>query len=95
MDVIQPNKLMKKTLLNTTSGNCTLNIIAINPDSLTKQESKMQITEAMLRNEIRIAAIQETHIPNGQNYLINGYRLITSAAIRDTEQPLTGAPVGA
>ena len=48
----------------------------------------------MIRNKIHIAAIQETHIPHGQNYLINGYRVITSDAIKDINNHKSGMSVG-
>ena len=35
------------------------------------------------RDKIHIAAIQETHVPHGQDYTYNGYRIITSAAQKE------------
>ena len=39
----------------------------------------------LLRKKIYIAAIQATHIPKDLNYKLNGYRIITSAAIQETD----------
>jgi len=45
----------------------------------------------MRRKKIHIASIQETHIPHGQNYKFNGYRIITSKA---EKQNTDGMPIG-
>jgi len=86
--------IQRKEVLNTNQGNCTLNIVSINPDALTTQESRQRLTEELLRNKIHLAAIQETHIAHGQNYLHNGYRIITSAAIKNTSENKPGMSEG-
>jgi len=40
----------------------------------------------LLRNNIRIASIQETHIPRDLNYKLNGYRIITTAAMQENKE---------
>ena len=65
-------------------GNRSLSIASINPDNFAHEITQTEITEMLLRKKIHIAAIQETHIPRDLNYKLNGYRIITSAAIRET-----------
>ena len=72
----------------------TLSIVSMNLDSMTTKTSRLSITESLLRNKIHIAAIQETHIPYNQNYMINGYRLINSAAQKDHNQTNPRMPTG-
>ena len=43
------------------------------------------VTDALQRNKINIASIRETHYPYGHNYINNGYRIITTAAIKNTD----------
>ena len=40
----------------------------------------------LLRNKIHIAAIQETHIPRDLDYKLNGYRIITTAAMQENKE---------
>lgn len=57
-------------------GTRTLIIASINPGNFATQDTKV-----LQRHKIHIAAIQETHIPVGQNYKLNGYRIITTSEI--------------
>ena len=67
----------------------TLSIISTNPDNFIKIETGQNITQMLRRNQIHIAAIQETHIPHSLNYISDGYRVITTASTRiQNEQPL-------
>jgi len=61
---------------------------------MTSIESRNTIAEQMLHSNIHIAGIQETHIPRNQDYVTNGYRLITSDAIKIATGPQTGLSKG-
>ena len=69
----------RPTEINSESGNRTLRIVSVNPDSLTTAESMLRMAEILLRNKIHLDAIQETHIPYGPNYVTDGYRIIASS----------------
>ena len=76
------------------TGNRTLSIASINPDNFMNPEKQRQITNMLLTNKIHIAAIQETHLAHDASYIMNGYRIITSASEKHPEQPLTGMTKG-
>jgi len=76
------------------TGNRTLSIASINPDNFMNPEKQRQITNMLLTNKIHIAAIQETHLAHDTSYIMNGYRIITSASKKHPEQPLTGMTKG-
>ena len=84
----------KTGVLSMTPGNRTLSIITINPDHMTTKEARDTITEQMLRNNIHIAGVQETHIQYNQDYATNGYRTITTAATKISTGAQTGLPIG-
>jgi len=72
----------RKEVINMDAGNRTLCIASLNPDTFINPEQRITITNMLLMQKIHIAAIQETHIPHDLNYTLNGYRIITSAAIK-------------
>ena len=63
----------------------TLIISPIGPDNFQHRQSRWDITDILTYNKIHIAAVQETHIPQVQNYRLNEYRIITSPVIEATE----------
>ena len=65
-----------------------LRIASLNPDTFINNETRLHITNMPIMRKIHITAIQETHIPHELDYMINGYRIITSHAI---EQPKTNS----
>ena len=64
-------------------GKRPLSIESINPDNFILESTQREITGMLQHNKIHIAAIQETHIPGDYNYKLNGYHIITSAAIHE------------
>ena len=72
-------------------GNRSLSIVSIDPANFTLGSTK-RVTEMLRRNKIHIGAIKETPIQKDYRYEFNGYRIITSASIREQEntKALTG-----
>ena len=67
-----------KEVVNMRQGYRTLSIISLNPDDITASETRDGITEILKTNKMRLSSIQGTHIPCNEDYLTNGYRIITS-----------------
>jgi len=79
------------------SGNRTLCIESLSPDTFVKPEQRVTITNMLISHKIRIAAIQETHIPHDLNYTLNGYKITTSDATNQTPEQTnqqTGLHIG-
>ena len=70
----------RTTELSNIPGYWALSIFTLNRGNFIQNERKGDITHEPHRGRIHIAAIQETHIPNDQPYVENGYRVITTAA---------------
>ena len=62
-------KQEREEVINTDSGNRTPSFASINPDVLTRGETQQMVTDALQRNKIQIAPIQETHYPYDHNYI--------------------------
>ena len=69
----------RSTTLSNKPGYRALSILTLEPDNFIPNERQGDIMRERHRNRIRIAAIQETHIPQCQSYVENGYRAITTA----------------
>ena len=72
---------------------CTLNVACANPDCPKDGAAQMGRNKNLTDRKIHIAAIQETHIPYGQKYLINGYRIITLAAVKINHPEIPGISI--
>ena len=71
----------RQTTISTQPGLRALSVISINPDNLISTERRTDIIrELQKKKRIRIAAISETQIPHGLEFLRDGYKIITSAA---------------
>ena len=81
----------RMALINMKHGLRTTNIASLNPDSTKEEQMQRDIIKDLTRNKIHIAAIQETHIDQDRDYLIDNYRIITAAATKSAE---TGAVQG-
>jgi len=61
-----------------------ISIASLHPDHFATDEVQQDITQQLIKKKIHIAIIQETHIPRNLSYeKKNGYRIITSAAIKN------------
>ena len=75
----------RKTLISMEGGLRTLNIASLNPDSMKETTIQQEIINGLTKNKMHIAMIQETHIAKDLNYMIDNYRIITSAAEKNKE----------
>ena len=75
----------RKTLTSMENGLRTLNIASLNPDSMKEREMQHEIVKSLKKNEIHLAAIQETHITRDFSYMLGNYRIVTSAAEKSKE----------
>ena len=73
------------------NGLRTMNIASLSPDSIKEELTQRDIIKDLTRNEIHIAGIQETHIIQGRDYLLDNYRIIPAEATKRAE---TGAVQG-
>ena len=73
------------------NGLRTLNIASLNPDLMKGKETQQEIINNLTRNKIQIAMIQETHIVTDLSYMMDNYRVITTAAEKHKE---TGTVTG-
>ena len=65
-------------MINMKNGLRTMNIASLNPDSKKEAQMRRDIIKNITRNKIHIAAIQETHITQDRDYLLDNYRIITA-----------------
>ena len=72
-------------LVNMKEGNRSLIVVSVNPDNFIQENTQWRITQMPQQNKIRISDMQEKHIQHGQNYKLNGYRIITSAAMPEIQ----------
>ena len=62
------------------NGLRTMNIASLDPDSMEEEQTQRLIIQNLTRNLIHISAIQEKHITQDRDYIIDNYRVITSPA---------------
>jgi len=67
-------------------GGRTLCIASPNPDTFINHEQRQEIAQMQLRQKIHIESLQEIHIPHGIGYMVNGYRVVTTAEIKQTPE---------
>ena len=84
----------RKEVISMDQGLRTLIIISINRDNFVSPETRQNTTQMPRRNQIHIAAIQETHIPHSLNYVNDGYRIITTASTKIHDAQPLGLTVG-
>ena len=63
----------RTSLINMANGLRTMNIASLNPDSMKEEQMQRDIIKDLTRNKIHIAAIQETHIIQDRDYLLDNY----------------------
>ena len=67
------------------NGLRAMNIASLNPDSTAEAQMQRDIIKDITRNKIHIAAIQETHITQDRDYLLDNYRIITAESAKIAE----------
>ena len=61
-----------------------MDISSLHPDSMKEEQSQRDIIKKLTRGNIHISAIQETHITQEMDYLLDNYRVTAeSAAIKE------------
>ena len=63
-----------------------MNIAILNPDSLKEEQMQRDIIKDLTRNKIHIADIRETHIIQDSDYLLDNYRIVTTAPAKSAEK---------
>ena len=73
----------RETVIQMKKGISAISVVSLNPDHFITDEVQQDITQQLIKKKIHIEIIQETHIPRNLNYGKNGYRIITSSAIKN------------
>ena len=70
------------SLIRMKNGLRTMNIASLNPGSMKEEQMQREIIKNLMRNKIHIAAIQETHIAQDRDYLLDNNRIITASSTK-------------
>ena len=68
------------------NGLRTMDIARLNPCSMKAEQMQRDIIKDLTRNKIHIAGIQETHITQDRDNLLDNYRIITTESTQGEKQ---------